>query len=825
MIARFTFLLVAALVALVASQPAQAVILVLKNGMEVDGKIAQIESVGNDVLTPIASGGDVALKLILVVDDGLRRVFVSTYQKQNLIEDDFQAEAIQLKQAVATQGHRVSRVGAIHGYSSFDPWGRRVCTLQGPKGLVSIIQGVTEITPTWTKLEGLRAQSGNYIWDSRIATSSIPQANLDEFLEHHIRTGDRNGRLSVVRLFIQAEKYEAAEKHLRKAMRDFPDLENLQTQLTELQQLKAKLWVREIRRLQDAGRHREAWNFLANFPDDNVAGELLAEVSQMLRTYDEQWEQSRQMLTQFELFAEQLGDAKQRELADRMLAEFQSELSLNNFNRLADFLRLSSDAQLSAEEKVALAISSWILGPGAGRENLAVAMSLVEVRRLVREYLNTQPHDDTTRTRILSELRSLEGGDPVRVAKLLAHMKPPVITEFVEELRPSPDEDEQPHGDAPSIAPSLVRSAEDDSPSATPIGFAKLTVPGLEEDDTFHYAVQLPPDYDPYRRYPAIVTLNGTGTTPELQIDWWAGAYHSERGQRVGQATRHGYIVIAPEWKSPTQRHYKYTHVEHAAVLYVLLDALQRFSIDTDRVFLSGHSMGGDAAWDIALAHPDLWAGVIPIVATAVYEDKAAPKYVTQYWNTAQHVPWYFVSGSLDGARRDQNAADWNRYLTSPHTDAMVVEFRGRGHEHFSDEIQKIFTWMGLHTRNYAPKKIESVTMRPWDNYFWWLELDDIFPTNLTSPIEWPRRDRGRPGITEAEIRNNNLVIVKAAADTVTVWLTPELVDFDQPVKINTSRRNVKETVEPKLEILLEDARQRRDRQHPFWAKLSTREE
>ena len=45
-----------------------------------------------------------------------------------------------------------------------------------------------------------------------------------------------------------------------------------------------------------------------------------------------------------------------------------------------------------------------------------------------------------------------------------------------------------------------------------------------------------------------------------------------------------------------------------------LRDAMRRFSIDSDRVFLSGHSIGGDAAWDIGLAHPDLWAGVIPIV-------------------------------------------------------------------------------------------------------------------------------------------------------------------------------------------------------------------
>ena len=132
-----------------------------------------------------------------------------------------------------------------------------------------------------------------------------------------------------------------------------------------------------------------------------------------------------------------------------------------------------------------------------------------------------------------------------------------------------------------------------------------------------NYFVQLPPEYDPCRSYPALVTLHSAGTTPELQIDWWAGSYSPEKKQRLGQATRHGYIVIAPQWTKAYQAKYEYSAREHAAVLFALRNACKRFSIDTDRVYLSGHSIGGDAAWDMGLAHPDLWAGVLPIAATA----------------------------------------------------------------------------------------------------------------------------------------------------------------------------------------------------------------
>ena len=41
-------------------------------------------------------------------------------------------------------------------------------------------------------------------------------------------------------------------------------------------------------------------------------------------------------------------------------------------------------------------------------------------------------------------------------------------------------------------------------------------------------------------------------------------------------------------------------------------DARKRFRIDSDRVFLAGHGEGGNAAFDIGMSRPDLFAGVIP---------------------------------------------------------------------------------------------------------------------------------------------------------------------------------------------------------------------
>ena len=220
------------------------------------------------------------------------------------------------------------------------------------------------------------------------------------------------------------------------------------------------------------------------------------------------------------------------------------------------------------------------------------------------------------------KLGSKESGDAEAITRLLKHMLPPwPLTQPSEEVA----------------------------------GLFELSVPGLSDEPDVIYHVQTPPEYDPHRLYPSVITLHGSATTPQQQLDWWAGS-PNQRGERLGQATRQGYIVIAPQWARPQQTSYDHGAAAHAAVLNVLRDACRRFSIDTDRVYLSGHAMGASAAWDIGLAHPDLWAGVIPVAGVS-------EKYGAFYWPNQEYVPLYFVGGQMDGDQVTKNARDLDRCL------------------------------------------------------------------------------------------------------------------------------------------------------------------
>ncbi len=784
--------------------------LVLKNGLRLSGRHAPIKEVGGNALAVRVGGGELDVQLVRWIDDGRRRTFVSHYQIDKVTAQIEQLHGIEIPhQRVARSGREVSSVGRITRVEPFDQWGRRTIWLATPRGPLDVIQGITEITPVFAKVEALVANR-SVVWDMRIATSSIPHAVLSSVLMHALDPNSPNDRLSIVRLYIQSQRYEDALAELNTAIADFPELANLRDQEKELRQLSARRLVQEIKLRLSAGQHHLAGALVAGFAGNDVAQEILLELGELAQQHEkanEQIERARGLVDQLmsELSEEARGGL------GAIHKEIHSELNRNNVDRMADLLRLADDNQLAAEQKLSLAVSGWLMGAGSGIDNLAVTRALVEVRDLVREYLRTEADQSKRRAAIIERLTGLEGGSPAHIAKLLRFMKPPG------DVPESSDA-----GKADGTYQADIEHAGQEVGPAPPEsipGLYTLNTPGLPEDGDIEYLVQLPPEYDPYRLYPAVVTLHGVDGSAELQIDWWAGIYNPQMGMRMGQAGRHGYIVIAPRWSGPQGRPYGYSAREHAAVLFSFRDACQRFSIDTDRVFLSGHSGGGDAAWDIGLAHPDLWAGVIPIGAVAVRDEATAPQYISHYWDNAKHMPLYFVHGERDGNKVVLNSRQFNRYLQRTGYDTIVVEYIGRGHEHFQEEIHRLIEWMGLHRRDFFPAEFACASMRPWDSFYWWAELEGLPSRSMVLPLAWPS-PKSRAVQIIGEVRPNNSISLRSGAGRTTVWLAPEMADFNQRLTLNVDGQTQRLLVTPSTQVLLDDARTRGDRLHPFWAQI-----
>lgn len=750
----------------------------LRNGLVLRGNKNEIPTIKEGF--GAAAAAQAAVRPIWVIDDGLRRYFLHGRGMVAVppVEAPNVGVSIEMWQQRLLGGDPVAGLGKILGVSPFNNDGRRLLTVRGPKGPISVIQGVKEMNPRYARLLALKSPKGqsNIRWDMRVATSSFTSDTLRTIFKDQRTSSDLGDRQDVLRFLIAAERIDLAKEVLLQTIRDFPEEENLRKQLVSLTTRQAEQLLQEARLRAASGQYQLSREILAGFPVQAVSRITRTEVQDELARLNQGDADRQSLIDQLKRQVGQLPLAQQKSLAG-VLSEIENGLTADTMIRLSDYSRLRNASDLPIENRVALAIAGWLLGPGSGEQNLSIAAALVEVRDLVAEYLSTD--NAARRTAILGVLQNTEGARPEYVDLVLPWLTP---------VKPLP---------------------EDAAIESSPGGFQIQT-------QRADYVVQLPPEYDRLRSYPCVVALHPAGGLPSDQIDWWAGVYDPDSEMRLGHATRNGYIVVAPRWSRPAQREYEYTPIEHERVLASVRDAMRRCSIDADRVFLAGHGEGGTAAWDISLAHPDIWAGMISVSG-------APSKTVHHFESNSRYVPMYLVMGQLDGSVDAGVSAIMDDYMSFQH-DALVVSYRGRGREFFYDEVPRLFEWMSTsaHERPAIPQKFETSTMREGDQFFWWLELGQLTSGVAINPILWDSQKRIRSATIEASIGSDNQIRVSnCPSDQFRLLLRPQPgIDINEEIVVRHGSRPLRFSFDGDLETMLEDVRRRADRRRAVWMEI-----
>ena len=159
--------------------------------------------------------------------------------------------------------------------------------------------------------------------------------------------------------------------------------------------------------------------------------------------------------------------------------------------------------------------------------------------------------------------------------------------------------------------------------------YASVTQPLVHTDaagNSMPYRLFVPPNYDPKKQYPVILSLHGAGSRGEDNLEHlreWTAAWTDDSVQ-----SKYPSFIIMPQtrkskelgtwsgttWKTVT---YNMDEVPESGSLRlareILADVIARHSIDTKRVYVMGASMGGCGTWAFCMRYPDIVAAAIPV--------------------------------------------------------------------------------------------------------------------------------------------------------------------------------------------------------------------
>ncbi|MDD7986571.1 alpha/beta hydrolase [Lentisphaera marina] len=195
------------------------------------------------------------------------------------------------------------------------------------------------------------------------------------------------------------------------------------------------------------------------------------------------------------------------------------------------------------------------------------------------------------------------------------------------------------------------------------------------------YVLYIPTTYDASEVSPLIILLHGLRSNPK-QIINYSGV--------ISEAEKRGYIIAAPfgyndrGWygsRGKGKSGFAFGkagdpenlgELSEMDVMNVLKIVQKDFSIDSNRIFLMGHSMGGGGALYLASEHPNKWSGLACL----------APAFQKQSTNLerAKHLPVFVTTGDRDFLVPVRGVRRWVEDMKSLNMDVHYKEIKGGNH-------------------------------------------------------------------------------------------------------------------------------------------------
>lgn len=314
-------------------------------------------------------------------------------------------------------------------------------------------------------------------------------------------------------------------------------------------------------------------------------------------------------------------------------------------------------------------------------------------------------------------------------------------------------------------------------------GFVRLAWIDATDNTPQYCRAYLPWNFDATKKWPTLLHLHGYNPANPKYIDWW-GVDNRHAPYETEFSGNRSLIYIEPHGRGNTQ----YAGFGNADVHRCLAEAKRLLSVDENRVYLSGESMGGWGTWNVGTRNPEVFAAIAPVFGgndyrAAMAEESLAKLSPVEHFLNERSSSWAQAE-SLNSMpifvdHGDQDAAvkvEWSRWgvrlLQRWGYDVRYHEYPGKVHEALATSNALIHVESMLEVkRNAYPRhvRVRSAELRNAAAY--WVRIEQ-----RARPLEFMAVD--------AELIDRNVIRLDTQ-NVVDIVITPgPLIDATQPVRV-----------------------------------------
>lgn len=204
--------------------------------------------------------------------------------------------------------------------------------------------------------------------------------------------------------------------------------------------------------------------------------------------------------------------------------------------------------------------------------------------------------------------------------------------------------------------------------------------------------VRYPEGFDSSRKYPAIVMLHGAGTRGRDP----APLVNNPFFQEVNRLEEFPFLVFAPLCDDISW----YDRLPQLKALVQLASASSL--VEEDRLYLMGASMGGYAAWQLAMSIPDYFAAIVPICGGGIYA----------FADRLKNVPAWAFHGQKDRVVYPEESVRMVEAVNSAGGSAKLTIYPENEHNAWSDTYSNpaVYRWLLSCRRNRGMERENNLS-------------------------------------------------------------------------------------------------------------------